>query len=655
MNIRKITEDEVRSLWVQRLSDTPNRAGRFGTPGLTAAEIKAAYDALALRIVERYNELVDDVLSGEVMRAMPTGHGEDTLADLFDDVKSGRLAEWLTVDGVRSLSLLAAAYDSHTHDGEYAPLEGGRIPARLLPESYESAYAEAEQERTAAERERVAEEAERVAAEARRAALGEALAETMAAVEESRAALDRVLGNAEAEAEATRALAEGALGRTVRLEKRIENLRAAAEGTAFAYCEDKSAAYEKLVPSTALPYAALRTLGGGGAGANALHLATDVRLTNVYGTSLGHSDGETLTQTATTSGHAFWEGLALPVPAGVTCTVGFELYVPSTLPASEDGNFFFGLYRREEGRVLTSLTLTVSERDTWVKRAVCFTGPTWLAADGDYTDGGLLMLSYTGSSLPAGECVRFRRLSLSRGMGSTYRGPEEGEAVKTTALVVKGRNLIPLPYPYPTSADTTLYGMRFLLNGDGSLTLSGVAERNISYPLYTDADHLSLPEGEVTLSGDLPAGVELLLKTEENVRKKGTFTLTESDAYHGHYYLYFYIKEGTVLSEARVQPFLCRGGPKPPVPYRAPRRYAVPTVLTRLAGYGRAENYYDVESECFYGITDLTGEANPEPTVTRVSGFPEGGVIPVEAGGSILFENVGGDAVLSHVIFETKL
>ena len=64
MTIRTITEEEVRAHWVQRLPDTPNRLGKFGTAGLTAAEMKAAYDALPLLIVRHFNELVTLIAEG---------------------------------------------------------------------------------------------------------------------------------------------------------------------------------------------------------------------------------------------------------------------------------------------------------------------------------------------------------------------------------------------------------------------------------------------------------------------------------------------------------------------------------------------------------------------------------------------------------------
>ncbi len=122
MSIQKITEQEVRSLWVQRLSDTPNRAGRYGTPGLTAAEVKAAYDALSLRIVEAYNTLVDAIESGKLTESIPA-LADRTLHEVLSDIRNGNFAAYLSVDGLRTLSRLAAEFDTHDHPA-YAPLAG---------------------------------------------------------------------------------------------------------------------------------------------------------------------------------------------------------------------------------------------------------------------------------------------------------------------------------------------------------------------------------------------------------------------------------------------------------------------------------------------------------------------------------------------------
>ena len=121
--IEKITDAEVKSLWIQRLPDAPNRGGRYGTRGMNAAELKAAYDALSLRIVSHYNALVDYLNAGGLAGQLPGAREGTNLEEFLEEIRSGSFSTYLTVDGSRSLSALAAAYDAHTHDGVYAPVE----------------------------------------------------------------------------------------------------------------------------------------------------------------------------------------------------------------------------------------------------------------------------------------------------------------------------------------------------------------------------------------------------------------------------------------------------------------------------------------------------------------------------------------------------
>ena len=147
MEIKKITEDEVRALWVQRLSDTPNRKTRFGGEGMSAAEVKAVYDALPLCLVSRYNALVDALASGKLADTVPL-YGEMTLAELSSEITGGGLAEQLSVDGRRTLLALALAFDSHGHEG-YARLgQNGKLLPEQLPSGLEGVFAEAEAART---------------------------------------------------------------------------------------------------------------------------------------------------------------------------------------------------------------------------------------------------------------------------------------------------------------------------------------------------------------------------------------------------------------------------------------------------------------------------------------------------------------------------
>lgn len=136
--IEKITDEEVRSLWIQRLPDAPNRGGRYGTRGMSAAELKAAYDALSLRIVSHYNALVDHLNNGELSEQLPGAREGTNLSEFLEDIRSGALSAYLTVDGTRTLAALAAAYDTHTHDGVYAPVEDIASLQRAIAEAGQS-------------------------------------------------------------------------------------------------------------------------------------------------------------------------------------------------------------------------------------------------------------------------------------------------------------------------------------------------------------------------------------------------------------------------------------------------------------------------------------------------------------------------------------
>ena len=281
MSLRKITEDEVRALWVQRLSDTPNRGGKFGTAGLSAREVKAAYDALPLRIVEAFNELVDTVEEGRLAELIPAAEGR-SLAAFFRDVTSGELAAYLTADGARSLAELAALFDTHTHDTRYARLgEDGRLAAEHLPAGHESSFAAAAAEREAAEARREKAEAER---EEALAVLRIAL-ETLAESEEGRNIRESEREERLATAEGTllrlSAVAEEAAVRTAALHAEVKNLAAAAEGATHSFLEEEAVAYRRRIPKGALPYARLLRLGGPADGTVA-----PVRAVASYGPSL---------------------------------------------------------------------------------------------------------------------------------------------------------------------------------------------------------------------------------------------------------------------------------------------------------------------------------------------------------------------------------
>ena len=262
MSIKKITEEEVRSLWVQRLSDTPNRQGKFGTMGLSAAEIKAAYDALPLRLVEAYNTLVDVIESGGLSDFILSPEGKN-LTELLAGVTSGALAALLTVDGERTLAALAAALDTHDHEGVYARLsESGRLAPEHLPSEYESVFAEAEKKRVEAE-------AKRAEAELLRQSTFEDIEERTELLEERADEQDRRESARDAKVSEhddrltlSEELSELLCRRVDSIGYAVKNLESAGLGVTHRFLEDNSVTYRKTVPDNVLPYATLTLLGG---------------------------------------------------------------------------------------------------------------------------------------------------------------------------------------------------------------------------------------------------------------------------------------------------------------------------------------------------------------------------------------------------------
>ena len=99
MNTTKISENEITTNSVQSLPTRPNAPHTFGGVGLTAAELKAAFDALPILIAERLNMLIDDICAEHgngITDSIKTGISEShTLKDLLDDIKSGSFISYL--------------------------------------------------------------------------------------------------------------------------------------------------------------------------------------------------------------------------------------------------------------------------------------------------------------------------------------------------------------------------------------------------------------------------------------------------------------------------------------------------------------------------------------------------------------------------------
>lgn len=100
MKTLKITEGEIGPLKVASLPSRPTAPTSFGGKGYTATQMKEAFDRLPLLIIGRLNSLIgdlqdpDDGVSGVIPTGIREGH---TLSDLFRDIESGDLCNYLSV------------------------------------------------------------------------------------------------------------------------------------------------------------------------------------------------------------------------------------------------------------------------------------------------------------------------------------------------------------------------------------------------------------------------------------------------------------------------------------------------------------------------------------------------------------------------------
>ncbi len=112
MNTKKILSEEIADKRVSSLPTRPTSPTAFGGKGYTQSEMKAAFDRLALFIIERFNSLIDDIegvgegsLADSILTEIEDGH---TLATLFSDIRNGNFASYLNVGGVSLMSRIAS-------------------------------------------------------------------------------------------------------------------------------------------------------------------------------------------------------------------------------------------------------------------------------------------------------------------------------------------------------------------------------------------------------------------------------------------------------------------------------------------------------------------------------------------------------------------
>ena len=204
---------------------------------------------------------------------------------------------------------------------------------------------------------------------------------------------------------------------------------------------------------------------------------------------------------------------------------------------------------------------------------------------------------------PTGALRRAAVLGATAETGSGDKGPDNPytlAGVQPTKVTVCGRNLIPCPY---ASLPSTVTGISFADNGDGTITVNGTAADETAGRLHFLSNLLRIPAGTYTLSGCAPNGsgdtwclqvVRVINGLEDwgwLCRDFGagiTFTLTEAT----DIYIRIRLKKGTVINNGIFKPQLEIGTAATPYEPYSGQTVPVPT-LEPLYGDGTVNDEYD--------------------------------------------------------------
>jgi hypothetical protein len=133
MNTQKILNSEINSCSVASLPNRPASSKEYGGLGLTAQEMKAAFDRLPLLGITRLNSLIDDIEGegvGRIGESIKTGlYSGHTLANFFSDLNNGTLASYLAVGNSTLIEKIATLEETISALSEKAVNLEARISA----------------------------------------------------------------------------------------------------------------------------------------------------------------------------------------------------------------------------------------------------------------------------------------------------------------------------------------------------------------------------------------------------------------------------------------------------------------------------------------------------------------------------------------------
>lgn len=123
--IQKITQSELAETSIASLPTRPSLPSLYSGRSLSAKELREAFDQLPHLLAERFNALIESLglyKEGEAIdsfaEALATGLREGhSLADLFADLQSGALCEYMNADGERTLAQVLTSLSERLDEG----------------------------------------------------------------------------------------------------------------------------------------------------------------------------------------------------------------------------------------------------------------------------------------------------------------------------------------------------------------------------------------------------------------------------------------------------------------------------------------------------------------------------------------------------------
>lgn len=103
MRAKQISYAQTLQKRVSALPTYPTNKSSLGGAGMSAADLKNAFDAFPALLMQEFNYLIGDILASpadSISAVMKTGiQSGHTLANLFEDLQNGNAATYIKADG----------------------------------------------------------------------------------------------------------------------------------------------------------------------------------------------------------------------------------------------------------------------------------------------------------------------------------------------------------------------------------------------------------------------------------------------------------------------------------------------------------------------------------------------------------------------------